>query len=67
MAAKNLVSSVFRPGLFIGKSAIVTGGGTGIGKAISHELLHLGTLSKSHMVKFSHDVHSSCYVVEPEQ
>ena len=36
------VSSVFRPALFAGKSAIVTGGGTGIGKAITQELLHLG-------------------------
>ncbi|XP_034411513.1 peroxisomal trans-2-enoyl-CoA reductase isoform X3 [Cyclopterus lumpus] len=36
------VSSVFRPGLFNNKVAIVTGGGTGIGKAISAELLELG-------------------------
>uniref|UniRef100_A0A1A8QHT9 Peroxisomal trans-2-enoyl-CoA reductase n=2 Tax=Nothobranchius rachovii TaxID=451742 RepID=A0A1A8QHT9_9TELE len=35
-------SSVFRPGLFKNKVAIVTGGGTGIGKAISAELLELG-------------------------
>ncbi|XP_062566225.1 peroxisomal trans-2-enoyl-CoA reductase-like [Saccostrea cucullata] len=36
------VSSVFRPGLFKGKVAIVTGGSTGIGLAITQELLYLG-------------------------
>ena len=35
--------SVFRNGLFAGKVALVTGGGTGIGKAITTELLTLGT------------------------
>uniref|UniRef100_A0A2P2HXT9 Peroxisomal trans-2-enoyl-CoA reductase n=1 Tax=Hirondellea gigas TaxID=1518452 RepID=A0A2P2HXT9_9CRUS len=34
--------SVFRPGLFSGKVAIVTGGATGIGKAITEELVSLG-------------------------
>ena len=36
------VSSIFRSGLFDGKVAIVTGGGTGIGLAITQELLYLG-------------------------
>ena len=34
--------SVLRPGLFNGKVALVTGGGTGIGKSITQELLSLG-------------------------
>lgn len=37
-----IAKSVFRPGLFLGKVAIVTGGGTGIGRAIASELVQLG-------------------------
>jgi len=34
--------SVFRPGLFDGQTAIVTGGGSGIGRCTAHELAALG-------------------------
>ncbi|MAE94469.1 MAG: 2,4-dienoyl-CoA reductase [Deltaproteobacteria bacterium] len=34
--------SVFRPGLFAGQVHVVTGGGTGIGRCIAHELACLG-------------------------
>jgi citronellol/citronellal dehydrogenase len=35
-------SSIFKPGLFEGKTAVVSGGGTGIGRAIARELASLG-------------------------
>ena len=34
--------SVFRPGLFAGQVAVVTGGGSGIGRCNAHELAALG-------------------------
>lgn len=34
--------SIFRPNLFAGQTIIVTGGGTGIGRATAHELASLG-------------------------
>ena len=34
--------SIFRPGLFAGKTIVVTGGGSGIGRCTAHELKSLG-------------------------
>ncbi|CAD5121788.1 DgyrCDS10264 [Dimorphilus gyrociliatus] len=42
MTSISRATSVFRKNLFQGKTAIVTGGGTGIGKGITQELLYLG-------------------------
>lgn len=36
------METIFKPGLFEGKTAIITGGGTGIGFRIARELAHLG-------------------------
>ncbi len=41
-AATPAYDSVFRPGLFKGQVIMVTGGGSGIGRCISHEVASLG-------------------------
>ena len=42
MTAGTRYTSVFRPGLFEGQVAIVTGGGSGLGRCTAHELASLG-------------------------
>lgn len=42
MTTEAATGSIFRPGLFAGKRVIVSGGGTGIGRATARELASLG-------------------------
>ncbi len=42
MSASVHYESVFRPGLFAGRTIIVTGGGSGLGRCTAHELKSLG-------------------------
>ncbi|RSE90884.1 SDR family oxidoreductase [Achromobacter aegrifaciens] len=42
VAAGQRYASVFRPGLYQGKTIVVTGGGSGLGRCTAHELASLG-------------------------
>ena len=73
--------SIFRPGLFDGHVAIVTGGGSGIGLAIVHTLCELGArvaingrnpdkleAAKAALAARGHALHAApCDIREPEQ
>ena len=44
MPGTSTYRSIFRPGLFAGQAVWVTGGGSGIGRCVAHELAALGAL-----------------------
>jgi len=73
MALASKVASVFRPDLFAGKVAVVTGGGTGIGRAITEELVHLGckvviaSRKKERLDKAADEINSIATVTAPEK
>jgi citronellol/citronellal dehydrogenase len=80
MAGHSSVKSVFRDGLFSGKTIVVSGGGTGIGRATARELAALGahviicSRSLSHLEPAREEIAESggkitaliCNIREPE-
>ena len=73
MALASKVLSVFRSDLFAGKVAVVTGGGTGIGRAITEELVHLGckvviaSRKKERLDKAADEINAIATATAPEK